>query len=300
MEQIEEHYMIRRITAKDQTAIENMDTGLESDYIKMVFPWIVKEDVLYGAFIGETLVGLIGYHVFEGKFVVLGRLRVAVPYRKQGLAQFLMAKAFNEVKTNKDYRWVGLATQENNLAVHHIARHLNMSHVARFHACQLHEEGKKALEAWCRNEYEAQPKKAWTRLRRPEDKRALLQSLEGQATSLGMFPYQCYYPLPYDQELFSDAYLDQCEAWVSGEECILFNADTKGVDYLHLKYFGERLFEQPDIWSIVLDHAEKYNQTIWIDVNQTHYDLMPKEWFTVDEPWHLYGQYLKTEPHLTP
>ncbi|HEX7064849.1 MAG TPA: GNAT family N-acetyltransferase [Bacillales bacterium] len=276
---------MRRLTPDDFEAFKQMQTGIENDYIARIFPYSVKEEATYGVFIGDQLVSLAAYTIFAGRYAVLGRLRTDLRFRGRGLATQLLAKLCRELDNrHPEIVWIGLATELSNHPVQHIAHRLGMKRLSAYYSCVLENswEEMKGLVHGAAEEWEA--------VIGHNEKYELLKSVGFKDNPLHIFPYECYYSLPYEEALWSENYLSGCSFWRRGADFFALMEDTKGSPYLHVKYFGENSFAQPGLWARIITEARKTDRSIWVDL--PYQKGLPEETasFSSRVPWTCYGR----------
>lgn len=252
--------LTRRLTPDDFKAFKQMDTGIEDDYVARIFPNAVEQEVAYGIFLDKQLVCIAGYTLFAGQYAVLGRLRTDRRFRGQGLATHLLKELCKEIDRNHKMVWVGLATEMNNHPVHRIADKLGMTRLSVFESCILTERGQVQMKNQSGEACE------WKPVTSNWEKRTLLENVSEEENQLHIFPYECYYPLPYEKALWTDDYLSGCIFLKCRDRFVVLLKDDKGESYLHVKYFWDDAFKQPGLWKKVLEEAEKTGRKVWIDL----------------------------------
>jgi GNAT superfamily N-acetyltransferase len=278
---------IRRCTVQDTEAVERMPTGFENDYVKRIFPYIVNDDILYGAFEGKELLALCGYGVYGGRYAVLGRMRTALPARGKGIATRLTMFVREQVRREKELVWYGLTTQEDNLPARRVADRIGLKPQAKLFYAHVHEQGEERLASF-RSSGEQEGE--WEEVRSTREKSDLLASLPERENELSVFPYAGYYPLPYDKVLWDNEYLARCRCFRRGKRFFLTMPDDKGDAYLHIKYFWNDSFEQPGFWSTVMAEARRQRRKVWMDFTEEGYRRIPDpDCFDIQTPWLLYG-----------
>ncbi|MFB4164108.1 hypothetical protein ACE1TI_09770 [Alteribacillus sp. JSM 102045] len=79
----EEQFLYSCVEFSRPGRLMKMNTGMEEDYVKDIFPYIIEED--QGAFEGNEMVGIAGYMLLAERYAMLGRLRTAKTWRGQGI-----------------------------------------------------------------------------------------------------------------------------------------------------------------------------------------------------------------------
>lgn len=277
---------IRRLSLTDNEAVQNMDTAIENDYVKRIFSTLVESDLLYGAFEGKHLVALAGSTLFARHYAVLGRLRTDQRYRGKGFSTQLLQVMLQEIDQLPEVHWIGLATQEDNIAVQKISRRIGLEQLSTFHSCILNEEGMHALK-----KEKDHGTENWIEVSCSKDKRDLIRLSISEQNELNIFPYSCYYPLPYHENLLDDQYLEKCQLWKKEKRFVCLMADEKGDSYFQMKYFWNDSFEQEGLWAKVIDEAEKAGRKIWIDMSPEGFERIPNlRYFNLSPAWELYGK----------
>lgn len=107
---------IRQLTDDDLQALQDMDTGIDDDYVIRVFDRIsTGNNRLFGLFHDGRLASIGGYTIFAGSYAMLGRMRSDVRFRGQSLSSRLMAHVRDAALDHPGIRFVGANTQEFNL-----------------------------------------------------------------------------------------------------------------------------------------------------------------------------------------
>ncbi|WP_181349623.1 GNAT family N-acetyltransferase [Thalassobacillus sp. CUG 92003] len=276
---------IRRLTLQDYDALHAMQTGIEDDYVVRIFDRLVTSDVheLFGLFRNGHMLSVGGYSLFaEGRFAMLGRLRSDHRYLGQGMATELLSPIIEDLKQRPEVAWIGANTHVHNSSARRVLEKIGVQQGPQLHYLILTEPDK----------LNATPGAVWEPVQELTKKRALLRSLHQNA--LGVFPYECYYPFPFDDALFTDAYLQTCSFYQSPDQqrFVVIQNDQKKYQYAHVKYFWNDHYEQPGFFETLRDHWQHNPDNVgcWIDFSPEGYqniqDLTPYE---VKDPWVLYG-----------
>lgn len=276
----------RRLSVINNEAVQKMDTGIENDYVKRIFPALAESEILYGAFEKDQLVSIAGCTLFASHYAVLGRLRTDQRYRGNGISTQLLRSMLQEIEQLPQVHWIGLATQEDNPAVHRISDSLDLDLLSTFHSCVLNEEGMLALK-----KEKVQKEETWVEVFCNKAKKDLIKRLISEENSLNMFPYACYYPLPYYEDLLDDQYLSNCKFWEKGNRFVSLMPDEKGDSYYQMKYFWNDSFDQEGLWPKMIQEAEKEGRKIWIDLSPEGFNRIPNlSYFNLSSAWRLYGK----------
>ncbi|WP_027956361.1 GNAT family N-acetyltransferase [Halobacillus kuroshimensis] len=282
---------VKTLTVDDIYSLQAMETGIEDDYVVRIFERLVtsEDHRLFGLFHDKQMLSVAGYSLFGRKqFAMLGRLRSDQRYLAKGHATYLLSAIINELNTSSGIRWLGANTHIGNLPARRVLGKLGLDQGPVSHYLTLkrpdfltgHTKGR-----------------VWRPVHTLEEKRKLLQAVKSNA--LGTFPYECYYPFPYDEAFFTDQYLGDSSFYISPDHqrFIIIKNDTKKYDYSHVKYFWDDHYEQPGFFETVLEHWRQNpgNAGCWIDFSPLGFknipDLTP---YDVQDPWILYGQWVKT------
>lgn len=255
---------IRRLSVDDFEALKQMHTGINKDYVLHIFAESVNNEETYGAFVDDQLVSIAAFTVFAGRYAVLGRLRTDIRFRGRGIVTQLLKELCGKIDDNPRLAWVGLATQADNFPVHQVAGKLKMNRLSTFNSCSLDEGGQAVLHSELPTLFNE-----WTVVGDLKEKQALLNNLSIQENQLRIFPYECYYPLPFESPLWTEDYLEKCKCLKDDGRFVLFMPDEKGSSYLHMKYFWDDSFSRPGLWQAALTEAGKIGRKLWIDLPET-------------------------------
>lgn len=258
-----------------------MDTGINDDYIKRVFSRIIENDPVYGLFENNQLMGIAGWTIFEDKYAVLGRLRTDRRHQGKGIATKLLKHLLHLLNEQDEIIWRGLATQQNNTPAKKLAEKLGMISMATFHSLKERSSSSTFFE---KIYYEKEC------ITSPLDIKHFI--MKEDKKTLNMFPYECYYPLPFDPTNLSLAYLSEHRLYEWKDRYILVKEDEKGEKYLHIKYFWDDFFEQAELLNFVLSLARNEKRKLWLDLSEKNISNMsPQEikLFDIESPWIMYG-----------
>src|SRR5690625_378893 len=125
-EVIQLEYTIRRLNADDQPLVNEMDTGIQDDYVLHVFEFLMHEDVLYGLSINNPLAILGGYSIYGDAYAMLGRLSSDRRFRGQDSGSKLMLHVIDEAFQDERIHWIGANTQEDNLPARRVLTKLGL------------------------------------------------------------------------------------------------------------------------------------------------------------------------------
>lgn len=273
---------IRKLRYADRKLYEQMETAIEDDYILKIFPRLVEEGAI-GFFIGNRLVSLAAVTIFAEKYAILGRLRTDVRERGKGYSTILLRHLLKEVRMRKELKWVGLTTRANNFPVHRIANKLGMKKIWAFRICRMTAEGERALATRGTGN-------GWRKITNIHEVKKSLQKLKNSPRPPAIFPYSAYYPLPFDPDLWDDAYLETCLCLQKDDRIVLCAPEDKGESYFHVKYFGKDPFASDSFWPLLVPLAKKAGRRLWIDLpeNSKEIENIPENGFEQQE-WTLWG-----------
>ncbi|GGF31942.1 hypothetical protein GCM10010954_33900 [Halobacillus andaensis] len=277
---------VRQLTMDDLPALKMMETGIDDDYVIRIFGRLIESPTqeLFGLFLNEQLISLAGYSLFgQDRFAVIGRLRSDVRYRGQGYATELLKPVINHIKDYKGVKWIGANTHVTNHSARRLLEKSGLEPGIISYYLTLIDPSSLA-------NYKSGPR--WNEIYNTEEKRQVLLHLKNN--QLGVFPYECYYPFPYDAAFFTDEYLSDAKLYINPARSrfVLIKNDRKKYDYSHVKYFWNDHYEQPGFFETILHHWNENTQNVgcWIDFSELGFhkipDLTPYE---VQNPWILYG-----------
>lgn len=277
---------VNMLSIDDLPALQAMDTGIEDDYVIRIFDRLINSEShkLFGLFQDKRMLAICGYSLFGGnKFAMLGRLRSDQRYQQKGNATQLLQPVIKHLKQQPEVSWIGANTHIGNLPARRVLEKLGIKQGPIVHYLTL--TNPKLLTGHS-------PGSAWKPVHGIESKRQLLQSLT--TNTLEMFPYECYYPLPFDEDLFTDQYLYKTSFYLNpdGSRFVVLQNDTKKFDYSHVKYFWDDHYQQPGFFETLLHHWQENpeNTGCWIDFSDQGFKNIPDlSAYDVQEPWILYG-----------
>lgn len=274
---------IRKLEREDLENLKQMDTGIVDDYVIRIFPKLIdsKEHQIFGLFQGESLLSVAGYTIFSGKFAMLGRMRSDRRYIGKGYSTEVMTFIADLLSKDPDIQWIGANTQTHNYPAQRVIERSGMKPGPVHYYAILKEK----------IDHLGVKGQLWKKVDELARKRSLLSSLDYNV--LGAFPYECYYPLPFDEKLFTDEYLNECTFYINPEEdrFVIFRNDQKGALHTHVKYFWDDHFEQPGFFETVYHNWDDNPEAVgaWIDFSETGYKNIPDtSIFEVQKPWRLY------------
>ncbi len=279
---------VRQLTPEDLPALERMKTGIKDDYVIHIFDRLMESPTqkLFGLFKQKQLISIAGYSLFgQCQFAMIGRLRSDLRYRAQGYATELLAHVTDHIKKLNTVKWMGANTHVHNLSARRLLEKAGLDPWKVTHYLTLINQ--QALT-------QHTPGSLWEEVTDTQKKREILSNLNNN--ELGLFPYECYYPFPYDEAFFTNQYLADAHLYMnsSHSRVVLIKNDQKKHDYSHVKYFWNDHYEQPGFFETVLQHWHQnpQNTGCWIDFSDQGFrnipDLTP---YDVQKPWMLYGSW---------
>ncbi|RWZ54951.1 GNAT family N-acetyltransferase [Halobacillus fulvus] len=285
---MEQVLQVRKLTLQDYSTLQAMDTGIEDDYVVRIFDRLIDSDSheLFGLFQGPHMLAVGGYSLFgQNRFAMLGRLRSDRRYQQKGNATQLLLPVVDHLKQQEDIKWIGANTHLGNLPARRVLEKLGIEQGPVSHYLTLNKPELLSGHS---------PGPVWEQVLDIDHKRALLQSLESNA--LGVFPYECYYPFPFDESFFTDDYLNATNFYVNDDRSrfVSIKNDTKKYDYSHVKYFWDDHYDQPGFFETLQDHWRQNLDNIgcWIDFSDQGFKNIPDlSAYDVQEPWILYGSW---------
>ena len=277
---------IRQLTGDDLQALQDMDTGIDDDYVIRVFDRIsTGPNRLFGLFHDGRLASIGGYTIFAGSYAMLGRMRSDVRFRGLSLSSRLMAYVRDAALDHPGIRFVGANTQEFNLPAQRVLEKIGLSRQAELFSAIA--ENVKTFET------AAAP---WRKIESADEKMGWLEAV--YIRSERVFPFECYYPFPASPDLFSIQALEQWDFYENParDRIVITKHDVKKYDYLHTLYPWEDLFEQPGLWETLHEPLEKIRlgsaegAFVWMDLTRKQASKLPEGHpFELPSPWFLYG-----------
>ena len=277
---------IRQLTGDDFQALQDMDTGIDDDYVIRVFDRIsTGPNRIFGLFQDGQLASIGGYTIFAGSYAMLGRMRSDVRFRGQSLSSRLMAHVRDVALEHPGIRFVGANTQEFNLPAQRVLEKIGLSRQA-----ELFSAITETVEVF---ETGAAP---WRKIDSHDEKMRWLEAV--YIRSGRVFPLECYYPFPATPDLFSGEAFAQWDFHENParDRIVITKHDVKKYDYLHTIYPWEDLFDQPGLWETLrapfekIRHDSREGAFVWIDLTRAQASKLPDGHpFDLPSPWFLYG-----------
>ncbi len=281
---------IRKLTAVDIEALENMETGINDDYVVRIFPRIAEAQSheLFGLFENGSMVVIAGVTYFENRYAVLGRLRTDRRHLQKGYATMLLHAITEKLAKNEDIQWIGAATNTNNPAAVKVLQKLGLHLYSAFHSVTINPASASFLTG--------DGTAAWEEVIELKEKRYILEHLPPEQNELQLFPYECYYPLPYEPQHLSDEYLAKCLFYKKDSRFAVIMPDEKAEPYFQVKYFQQDLFQQQGLWNLIIPLAEANRRKVWLDLPPDTFRNMPEPGrFDIQDQWGLFGRWVKSE-----
>lgn len=278
--------IIRQLGLDDLHYLEEMETGIEDDYILRVYNRISSgSSRLYGLFVDDHLASIGGYTIFAQHYIMLGRMRSDLRYRGYNLSTQLMSYIMEQAFTLPTIQWVGANTQQENTSARRVMDKLGLTEVSTLYSAISPDAS--SLETGGT---------VWKRLTTLSQKQAWVDHLYIQTGAV--FPYECYYTFPASEELFADAKLAQWSFFENRQKdrVLIAKKDYKRDYYLHIVYPWDDLMEQAGLWETVslaqhqLSETVKTKALLWIDLSPSQVSALPSHhMFDLPSPWLLYG-----------
>ncbi|MHA6251750.1 GNAT family N-acetyltransferase [Oceanobacillus sp. CAU 1775] len=276
---------IRKLDASDFLLVKNMDTGMEDDYVLRVFPRLTEgNNHLFGLFIDGELAVICGFTIFKKKYAMLGRLRSDKRFRGKNLATTLNEFVIKEALRMDGVKWVGANTEEDNTPARRLLERLGLKEQAMLHGAVTND-----LKEMFKN------KPAWKEVTNLSEKQNYVN--EVLIKNQFIFPYECYYPFPASEELFSGE-LDSWNFFENQDKTRFFilKTDRKKHMYCHVIYPWDDLHKQEGLWETVQMNFEKIKEEleeeafVWIDLTKAEVENLPSNHpFKIPAAWVLYS-----------
>ncbi|MCT2536017.1 N-acetyltransferase [Aquibacillus koreensis] len=279
---------MRRLSLDDQVLVQNMQTSVEDDYILHIFPDLVtsKTNNVYGLFQQDNLLAIAGASFYPGGYAMLGRLRSDTRFLAKGNATNILGYIKSELEKDPAIKWVGANTNLGNKAARRVLEKIGLDEVTRLHSYSVAEPDLVNGTAGA----------IWQPIHSIEEKRALLNGLTGNATTI--YPYECYYPFPLTDQLLTDEHLEDSVFFQNPKQdrFMVIKKDQKRDWYAQVKYFWNDHFYQPGWWETVYHYVGQQPEEgikAWIDFSEQGLGNIPNlEAFDVSDGWILYGKWV--------
>lgn len=288
--------VIRPLNINDYPHMEAMETGIEDDYVKRIFTRLVDEDQhrLYGLFWEGQLVSVCGYTIFAESYAMIGRIRSDVRYRGKDLATQLTGYVLNETYKQKQIKWTGANTQEKNLPARRVLEKLGLREYTMIYGATTKDVS--MLE-------KGEP--LWHEINDLASKKEWIDRLYIKTEAV--FPYECYYPFPASENLFSEENLAEWSFYENetASRIVITKRDFKKHDFLQAIYPWDDIMAQKGLWETIsmayqsLAAETEGDCLIWMDLTKTAANSLPDNHrFALPSPWILYGVPMKKESLL--
>ncbi|GEM01230.1 Ribosomal protein S18 acetylase RimI [Halolactibacillus halophilus] len=276
---------IRRLTMNDFSLYQQMQTGMNNDYMLTVFERLVTPpaNYLYGLFDDDILASVAGYTYFPGGNAMLGRLRSDKQFRQLGYSTQLLHYLVDTVKQDPSVKFIGGYTQIDNTPAKKILTKLGMKHIDTYHSFPAVN-----LKPLITDQI------LWDEITDYDEKRQALQSLTNRGVA--SFPYEAYYPFPLTENLIPAEKLRVMRLFKSPltGHCLFVDNDYKGEALLNIRYVHDDLFTTPGLF-FTIDQLLKHepDRLPWFNFSLTQYQkLTDKDCFRLEPGWELHGTFI--------
>ncbi|MGM0523623.1 MAG: hypothetical protein ACQER2_06230 [Bacillota bacterium] len=276
---------IRPLTTTDFPLYQQMETGMDNDYMLTVFERLVTPpyNYLYGLFHDEILTSVAGYTYFPGGNVMLGRLRSDANYRQLGYPTQLLHYLVDMVKQDANVKFIGGYTHIDNTPAKKILEKLCMSPIDTYHSFPAVN-----LKPLITDQI------LWDEITDNQKKRQALQTLIKQGVA--SFPYEAYYPFPLTESLIPDEKLRAMRIFQSPVTAhfLFVDNDYKGEALLNIRYVHDDIFTTPGLF-YTIDQLLKHesDRLPWFNFSKTQYHkLTHKDCFRLEPGWELHGIFM--------
>ncbi len=277
---------IRLLTPTDFPLYQQMETGVDNDYMLTVFDRLVTppNNYLYGLFYDDILVTVAGITYFPGGNVMLGRLRSDKRFRQQGFPTQLLDDLIATVKQDPDVHFVGGYTHINNIPAKKILARLGLTLVDTYYSFPAVNLKPMIIDQTI----------IWNEITDFDQKRHALQTLiENDVPS---FPYEAYYPFPLTQSLLPAEKLRAMRVFQSPitDHYLFVDNDYKGEPLLNVRYVHDDIFTTPGLFNTI-DQLLKHepDRLPWFNFSETQYNkLKHKDCFRLEQGWELHGTFM--------
>ncbi|GAB4073991.1 hypothetical protein GCM10028778_14940 [Barrientosiimonas marina] len=277
---------IRLLSSNDFSYFDAMETGMDSDYISSIFADLTTGDNrLYGLFLDGRMIVLCGYSIYAKHYAMLGRLRSDQRFSGNGYATELVTYVLKEAQKLSGIRWIGANTEEDNVPARRLLKRLNLAPYLPLYGATA--EDTTVLESGSHS---------WQPITRLARKREWIDKLYIQTGAI--FPYECFYPFPASDDLFSNDILNQWSFYENDDRTrfVITKYDRKKYHLLHVVYPWRDVTSQPGLWETIRHDYVKLKQHtnetayIWIDLTKDNIQTLPDNHpFQLSAPWILHG-----------
>ncbi|WP_186580958.1 GNAT family N-acetyltransferase [Aquibacillus kalidii] len=277
---------LRKLTLEDSQLVQQMHTDIEDDYILTIFPDLVSSEAngMFGLYSDQDLLAIAGYTLFPGGYAMLGRLRSDKRFHSKGHATEILSQIRTQLERDPTVKWIGANTNINNKPARRVLEKLGFDEVTQLYSLAVQNP----------NLIEGLNGPIWNKVDSLEKKKSLLSNLYDNA--LGVFPYECYYPFPYTEQLVTDEHLKDSHFFQNHDQSRFFiiRDDQKQDWFAQVKYFWNDHFKQPGFWETIFYYVEHHPEQIqgWVEFSLQGYQNIPnKEAFEKSDGWVLYGKF---------
>ncbi|GEM05753.1 hypothetical protein HMI01_27410 [Halolactibacillus miurensis] len=277
---------IRPLTTTDFTLYQQMETGVENDYMLHVYDRLITppNNYLYGLFKDKILVTVAGYTYFPGGNVMLGRLRSDLRFRKLGYPTQLLHFLVDIIKQDPDVCFIGGYTHIENWPAKKILAHLGLTFIDKYHNFPAINLGPFIVDKTL----------IWDEVITHSEKRAALQTLMNE--NIASFVYEAYYPFPFSSCLISDDKFSAMRIFQSPltQRYLFVDDDYKGEKLLNIRYVHEDIFTTPGLFHTIAELLKHEPDRLpWFNFSKTQYsELKHKDCFRLEEGWELHGVFI--------
>ncbi|MBM7540119.1 GNAT family N-acetyltransferase [Amphibacillus cookii] len=277
---------IRMLTVNDLPQYKAMQTHIKDDYMIDIFEHLITppNHALFGLFKDDRLVSVAGYSFFPGGYAMLGRLRSDRREHGNGYATTLLVEIINRLKVNQHVDWIGGYTNINNQAARRVLAKLQFEPLKTFHSYPLIN----------RQLVNSKVGDIWNEVYHLKNKRAILDQLAADGV-LDVYPYECYYPFPFQQALLPDQKLDETRVFQNKQQdrWLFISNDYKKEPYAHVRYFWDDHFNQAGLFETIDYYLSQQDEPRkpWFDFSTYASSLIPNlDAFEIQDGWILYGK----------
>ncbi|GGM36076.1 hypothetical protein GCM10011351_22690 [Paraliobacillus quinghaiensis] len=280
--------LIRKLSLNDKLTVQQLQTNIEDDYVIKIFPDLVqsKMHAVYGLFENDTLITIAGYSLFPGGYAMLGRLRSDIRYHAKGYATKILNFIIEDLKTKPYINWIGGNTNIHNHAARRVLDKLELDEIKTLHSLSVKDA----------NKLNGTPGDIWGAITSIAKKREVLTAYVNHNV-IDVYPYECYYPFPFTQELVSDQHLAESTFYLNPtkDRLMIIKNDQKREWFAQVKYFWNDHFEQPGFWETVYHYIENNpdQPRPWLDFSDQGFKQIPDyDAFDLSDGWILHGNWI--------
>lgn len=282
---------IRQLQKEDIVFYENMQTGLEEDYVLRIFPYLVEgKNRLFGLFVNDNLASVAGYTIYADQYAMLGRLRSDVRFRGKSYGTEISNYVKNQVAEHPYINWVGANTEIHNIAAQKVLANIDLPPIITLYAAQAKEI-----------DFQSNQANSWNIITSTKRKKEWLEKTYLNSDfDKPIFPFQAYYPLPVSDKLFEEEYLRTWHFYENAEQTryLILWEEEKGDYYLHVTYPWNDFDKQVGFWDTIQKAFQEvkireHDALVWFDLTPEDIDTLPENHpFDLPSPWVLHGRWL--------